>query len=362
MSAARAGTDFWRGRRVFVTGHTGFKGTWLCLWLTRMGAKVTGYALAPDTSPNLYQASGLGQRLTSHIADVRDFTALSAALGAVTPEVVFHLAAQPLVRLSYREPRETYETNVMGTVNLLEACRAVPGIQAIVSVTSDKCYQNRELGEAHTGYVEDDPMGGDDPYSNSKGCAELVTHAYRRSFFADAAPRLASARAGNVIGGGDWCSDRLVPDFVRALQGGEALLVRNPHATRPWQHVLEPLSGYLALAEALCGDEGARFASGWNFGPQQSEARSVAWVADTMVRLVGKGASWQDGSDPAAPHEARFLKLDSSRAAEALHWRARLTTEEALAWTMAWYQAAHAADWTNAGPLCEKQIEAYEAR
>lgn len=352
-------SSFWTGKRVFVTGHTGFKGTWLCLWLARMGAKVTGYALAPDTTPSLYVTTGIASDISSHFADIRDHAALAAAIKRASPEIVFHLAAQPLVRLSYRTPRETYETNVLGTVNLLDACRAAPGVRAVVVVTSDKCYQNRELGDAHTGYVEHDSLGGDDPYSNSKACAELVTHAYRCSFFADGA-KLASARAGNVIGGGDWCEDRLVPDFVRAVNAGKPLVIRNPRATRPWQHVLEPLAGYLRLAEALCGNNATEFARGWNFGPNDSESRSVAWVADVLTALAGIQNSWVDASDPSQLHEARHLKLDSAAAATSLGWRARLSTQEALEWTYSWYAAAHAVAWQNARALCETQILAYE--
>ena len=335
-------SEFWRGKRVFVTGHTGFKGGWLSLWLQQMGAEVTGYSLAPNTNPSLFEVAQISDGMTSLIGDIRDHSALSKAIAECRPEVVFHLAAQPLVRLSYAEPRETYETNVMGTVNLLDALRHTGGVRAVVIVTSDKCYENRELGHAHTGYRESDPMGGYDPYSNSKGCVELVTSAFRQSYFhpdayAQHGVAVASARAGNVIGGGDWCEDRLIPDFIRAMTTGKTLHVRNPHATRPWQHVLEPVSGYITLAEKLTAD-GARYASAWNFGPANDDAKPVAWIAERMVNLWGKGAAWQvdDGNHP---HEATFLKLDSSKARIQLGWKPRLHLEATLAWLIDWYQA-----------------------
>ncbi len=355
--------DFWRTKRVFLTGHTGFKGSWLTLWLQQMGAQVTGYALAPNTTPSMFELAQVEEGITSHIADIRDIGTLKKAMAACDPEIVFHLAAQPLVRLSYAEPRETYETNVLGTVNVLDAIRATPGVRAAVMVTSDKCYENRELGTAHTGYRETDPMGGHDPYSNSKGCAELVTAAYRNSFFHPAqyakhGVALASARAGNVIGGGDWCEDRLIPDFIRAITNRQPLRIRNPHATRPWQHVLEPLSGYLLLAEKLA-TEGSPFASAWNFGPEVDDTHSVEWIAERLTHHWGDGAIWQlDGSDH--PHEANYLKLDSSKARNQLGWRPKLTLEESLTWLVNWYQQWHR---TNKQPLREltlNQIDAYQ--
>lgn len=353
---------FWQGKRVFLTGHTGFKGSWLTLWLQQLGAQVTGYALAPNTTPNLFELAQMEEGITSHIADIRDIANLKTAMATCKPEIVFHLAAQPLVRLSYAEPRETYETNVMGTVNVLDAIRATPGVRAAVVVTSDKCYENRELGAAHSGYRESDPMGGYDPYSNSKGCAELVTAAYRNSFFhpdqrGKHGVAVASARAGNVIGGGDWCEDRLIPDFIRAIVNRQPLRIRNPHATRPWQHVLEPLSGYLLLAEKLA-TEGAPFASAWNFGPADNDAHPVAWIADRLTQHWGDGANWQlDGSDH--PHEATYLKLDSGKARTQLGWRPRLTLDETLVWLVEWYQHWHQANKLSLRDLTQNQIAAY---
>lgn len=331
---------FWRGKRVFVTGHTGFKGSWLTLWLKQLGAEVTGYALSPSTTPSLFDLAGIGQHdCHSHIADIRDYPKLREKIAAATPDIVFHLAAQPLVRRSYADPRETYETNVMGTVNLLEAVRHTPSVRAAVIVTSDKCYENREWV---WGYRENEPMGGHDPYSNSKGCAELVTAAMRASYFSAHAQgkrqaAIASARAGNVIGGGDWADDRLIPDIVRAIAAGQPANIRNPNAIRPWQHVLEPLAGYLLLAERL-HTRGTDFASGWNFGPSDDETRTVRWICDHMVQHWGQGAAWrQDGGSH--PHEATYLKLDSSKARMQLGWRPRLTLAECLDWLVDWYRA-----------------------
>ncbi len=354
--------DFWQGKRVFLTGHTGFKGSWLTLWLQQMGATVTGYALAPNTNPSMFELAQVGDGITSHIADIRDVATLKAAMSACKPDIVFHLAAQPLVRLSYAEPRETYETNVMGTVNVLEAIRATQGIRAAVMVTSDKCYENRELGAEHTGYREFDQMGGYDPYSNSKGCAELVTSAYRNSYFhpdqyAKHGVGLASARAGNVIGGGDWCEDRLIPDFIRAITNRQPLRIRNPHATRPWQHVMEPLSGYLLLAEKLA-TEGTRFASAWNFGPADDDVHPVEWIAERLTLCWGDGATWQlDGSDH--PHEANYLKLDSSKARNLLGWHPKLTLDESLTWLVQWYQHWHGTKKLALRELSLNQIAAY---
>jgi CDP-glucose 4,6-dehydratase len=265
LSPVSVNTSFWRGKRVLLTGHTGFKGSWLSLWLQQLDAQVQGFALEPPSQPSLFEQARVAEGMASTIGDIRDFVALHASLQAFRPEVVIHMAAQPLVRQSYAQPVETYATNVMGTVHLLEAVRQTPGIRAVVVVTTDKCYENREWA---WGYREVEPMGGHDPYSNSKGCAELVTSAYRASFLANAGVAVGSARAGNVIGGGDWASDRLIPDFFRAAQGGHALEVRFPDATRPWQHVLEPVSGYLTLAERLV-THGQAFAEPWNFGPAE---------------------------------------------------------------------------------------------
>lgn len=337
--------SFWRGKRVFLTGHTGFKGGWMALWLQQMDAIVTGYALAPNTSPNLFDVASVGNGMISIINDIRDHAALTDAVAVCQPEIVFHLAAQPLVRRSYAEPRETYETNVMGTVNLLDAVRATPSVRAVVIVTTDKCYENRELGHQHNGYSETDPMGGYDPYSSSKGCAELVTNAYRQSYFhpgtyAEHGVAVASARAGNVIGGGDWCEDRLIPDFIRAISHNKPLLVRNPNATRPWQHVLEPLSGYIQLAELLI-TSGSEFSSPWNFGPADNDAHPVDWIAERLVRLWGNGSTWQlDGGNH--PHEATYLKLDSTKAITQLGWAPKLSLDDALSWLVEWYQARQA--------------------
>lgn len=357
MAARNPDPGFWSGRRVLVTGHTGFKGAWLSLWLTRLGAQVTGFALAPETEPSLCTLAALADRADSRIGDVRDLAALSACVAETQPEIVLHLAAQALVRPSYSDPVGTYASNVMGTVHLLEAVRAFPSVRAVVIVTSDKAYENREWVWA---YREDEPMGGRDPYSNSKGCAELVTSAYRASFFgAGGHPaRIASARAGNVIGGGDWSLDRLIPDMVRAFNRGEPVEIRSPGAVRPWQHVLEPLSGYLRLAEVLCEQDGARYAEGWNFGPSDEDCRPVSDVVAGLARGWGEGARWQLASGT-HPHEATFLKVDASKARAHLGWDRRLRLSEALDWTGTWYRAqARGAD---AAALTYEQIARYEA-
>jgi CDP-glucose 4,6-dehydratase len=333
-------SGFWRGRRVLITGHTGFKGGWLSLWLQSLGAEVSGYALPPPTSPSLFEIASVGRDMAaSHLADIRDPERLKAVLLASCPEVVFHLAAQPLVRQSYAEPVETYMTNVMGTVHLLEAIRATPGVRAVVNVTTDKCYDNREWV---WGYRESDPLGGQDPYSSSKGCAELVSAAYRNSFFAaqehaQHGVALATARAGNVIGGGDWAGDRLVPDMIRAFSRAEAVIIRSPHAIRPWQHVLEPLWGYLTLAEKLW-EQGPAFAESWNFGPNDEDARPVQWIVQRLVEQWGDGATWRLDERP-QPHEATHLKLDCSKARARLEWQPRWELGLALERVVAWYRA-----------------------
>ena len=349
--------EFWRGQRVLVTGHTGFKGGWLVTWLGELGARVTGYALPPDTTPSFFERSGLAGRLTSHLADVRDPVALGEALGAAEPRVVFHLAAQPLVRRSYREPVATFATNVLGTAHLLEAARRVPSVEAVVVVTSDKCYEPRAGGPA---FREDDPLGGPDPYSASKAGAELVTAAYRHSFFTGGGPRVATARAGNVIGGGDWAEDRLLPDAMRALGRGEPVRVRNPAAVRPWQHVLEPLGGYLMLAERLCAGDDAT--GSWNFGPREEDAVSVATLVELVLGFCD-GGRWEAAPESGAPHEAPVLRLDATRARARLGWRPALTLKEAAGLTVAWYRAAAAGGRSDdLHALSVEQIRHYEGR
>lgn len=331
--------SFWHGKKVFVTGHTGFKGSWLCLWLEQMGAVVRGYSLPAPTEPSLFEVANVRQGLVSEEGDIRDFFHLREALADFKPEIVFHMAAQPLVRLSYDEPIETYSTNVMGTVYLLEAIKQVGGIKAVVNITSDKCYENREWV---WGYREDEAMGGYDPYSNSKGCAELVASAYRNSFFNAAkyhehGTALASVRAGNVIGGGDWAKDRLIPDILRSFENNQPVIIRNPHSIRPWQHVLEPLSGYLLVAQKLY-TEGPVFAEGWNFGPNEMDATPVQAIVDTMVGLWGDEASWQlDGQDH--PHEAHYLKLDCSKAKMRMEWHPRWDLNTTLSRIVDWHKA-----------------------
>lgn len=325
---------FWAGKRVFLTGHTGFKGSWTALWLQRMGAVVTGFALAPPTEPALFEVARVSEGITSIIGDIRDREVLEQALVKADPEIVIHMAAQPLVRASYDDPVGTYATNVMGTVHLLEAVRRAAHVRACVVVTTDKCYENREWV---WGYREDEAMGGHDPYSNSKGCAELVTSAYRRSFFdGEGKTAIASGRAGNVIGGGDWAVDRLVPDILRAVASNEPVLIRNPLAIRPWQHVLEPVSGYLVLAQALWEDPSV--AQAWNFGPRDEDARPVQWIVEHMCAAWGEGAEWVR-DESVQPHEARYLKLDISKAQERLRWRPRWTLAEALERIVAWHRA-----------------------
>lgn len=333
------GDEFWLGKRVFVTGHTGFKGSWLSLWLQQLGANVTGFALNPPTNPSLFEVANVGQNMTSIIGDIRDAESLRQAMAAARPEIVIHMAAQALVRYSYVNPVETYSSNVMGSVHLFEAVRQMGGVRAVVSVTSDKCYENKEWV---WGYREDEPMGGYDPYSSSKGCAELVTSGYRNSFFNKASysehgVAIASARAGNVIGGGDWALDRLVPDIMRAIQEGEPVKIRNPSAIRPWQHVLEPLSGYLQLARKLY-EEGPGYAEGWNFGPIDEDARPVQWIVERLTREWGEGARWELDGQP-QPHEAYYLKLDCSKAKARLGWRPRWHLDKALESIIDWQRA-----------------------
>lgn len=350
--------SFWANRVVLLTGHTGFKGSWLSLWLQAMGARVIGYALAAPTDPSLFDAANVAEGMVSIESDIRDFAALSAVFEEYQPEIVIHLAAQSLVRYSYANPIETYSTNVMGTVHLLEAARLTSSVRAIVNITSDKCYENREWV---WGYRENEPMGGYDPYSNSKGCAELVASAYRSSYFnpgnfTDHRVALASARAGNVIGGGDWAEDRLIPDIMRAITQGKPVNIRNPHAIRPWQHVLEPLSGYLLLAQKLY-QEGAAYAEGWNFGPNDEDAKPVQWIVDSLTKSWGEDASWVlDQGDH--PHEAHYLKLDCSKAKARLDWRPKWRLEDALAAIIDWHRAYR--DGKDMHELTLRQIRAYD--
>lgn len=345
--------SFWRGKRVLVTGHTGFKGGWLSLWLQSWGAEVHGVALPPPTDPCLFVAADVARGLASHsLADIRDLDALAAVVRQVRPEVVFHLAAQPLVRASFADPVETYSVNVLGVVHLLEAVRRVDGVRAVVNVTTDKCYENREW---EWGYRENEPMGGHDPYSSSKGCAELVTSAYRNSFLAARGVAVATARAGNVIGGGDWAADRLIPDVLRAIDRGESVMIRSPGAVRPWQHVLEPLSGYLTLAEKLA--ETSEVAGAWNFGPADEDARPVGWILQHLARRLPE-MQWGVDRGP-QPHEAHFLKLDSSKARSRLAWRPRWQLEQALDRTLEWHRT-----WRSGGDMRQvsfAQIQDYLA-
>lgn len=350
---------YWKGRQVFLTGHTGFKGSWLSLWLKALGAEVTGYALPPPTQPNLFEQGGVAKSLRSILGDIRDFDRLKKAINDCRPEVVIHMAAQTVVRRGYEDPIETYSSNVMGTVNLFEALRQVKHPCAVVNVTSDKCYHNREWVWA---YREDDSLGGRDPYSNSKSCAELVTTAYRDSFFPPSALErhgvaLASARAGNVIGGGDWTANQLIPDLLRAFLAGQPCLIRNPSATRPWQFVLEPLRGYLLLAERVAEDA-PRFATGWNFGPADEDAKPVSWIADKLAKSWGARASWTR-DETVHPSEAHFLKLDASKAKDCLHWYPMLRLNQALEWIVTWYRAFE--EGMDLQSLTSAQIEHYEA-
>jgi len=331
--------SFWRGKRVFLTGHTGFKGGWLSLWLQELGAELTGYSLQPPTRPSLFEKARVGAGMTSIIGDIRDGSKLIAAIREAAPDIVIHMAAQPLVRRSYVDPVETYATNVMGTVHLLEAARHCATARAVVNVTTDKCYENREWLWP---YRENEAMGGYDPYSSSKGCAELVTAAYRNSYFnvtthAHHQLALASARAGNVIGGGDWAEDRLVPDILNAFSRGVPVMIRHPHAVRPWQHVLEPLRGYLTLAERLFTD-GASYAEAFNFGPREDDAQPVEWVVRQLAAKWGDAAVWRpDGANH--PHEASLLRLDVSKAAHRLAWRPVLDLDAGLQLTVDWVRA-----------------------
>jgi CDP-glucose 4,6-dehydratase len=346
--------EFWKGKKVFITGHTGFKGAWLSTWLQNCGAILTGYGLPPNTEPNLFEAARVADRMHSIIGDIRDLDKLTKSMVEFSPELVIHMAAQPLVRLSYKNPVDTYSTNVMGTVNLLEAVRKTLSVKAVVNVTTDKCYDNKEW---IWGYREDEPMGGHDPYSNSKGCSELVTASYRSSFFNyPGSAQIATARAGNVIGGGDWAEDRLIPDILESFVNKEPVVVRNPAATRPWQHVLEPLSGYLLLAELLY-TQGVEYAEGWNFGPNDDDVKPVSVIVEYLAMKWGDGASWiHDKSQQ--PHEAQLLKLDISKAKHHLNWSPRWDLYKSLDCIIEWQQ-----EWLSSGDvkaMTLKQINEYE--
>lgn len=353
-------TDFWRGKRVLLTGHTGFKGAWLSLWLERLGADVTGLAIEPPSETNLFEVANVAAGIKDVRCDLRDFEAVNKVVTDADPEVIIHMAAQSLVRPSYDDPVGTYAANVMGTVHLMEAARNLDTLESMVIVTSDKSYENREWDQA---YVEDDAMGGYDPYSSSKGCAELVTSAYRRSFFNpdrydEHGVAVASVRAGNVIGGGDWAHDRLVPDIVQAFLEERDVVIRYPDAIRPWQHTLDPLAGYLRLAQLLAS-EGADYAEGWNFGPDSANERPVKDLVDIAAKQWGEGAGWQLAND-IAPHEAQYLKLDSTKARTRLDWRPQLPLEDALKMTMDWYRAHASGEDMRAFTMA--QIDAYRAK
>ena len=348
-------SNFWRGRSVFLTGHTGFKGGWLALWLSHLGAKVHGFSLDVPTQPSFYNETELKSRLhSSTLGDIRDLARLTGAIKKARPSLVIHMAAQALVLESYRDPVNTFATNLLGTINVLEAVRGSETVEGFINVTTDKCYENREFSQCFT---EADRLGGHDPYSSSKACAELATVAYRDSFLADQGIKLATVRAGNVIGGGDWSTDRLVPDFFRSLEDGRVLSVRSPHAVRPWQHVLEPLFGYLTLAEKLLSESG-EFAEAWNFGPEELDAKPVSWVVEYLAQKV-PNVRWQVDSAP-KPHEANTLTLDSTKARDKLGWFSRWTLDTALTKTLEWHQA-----WQAGHPMDDlslRQIETYTAQ
>lgn len=352
MKKGEVDQQFWSGKRVLLTGHTGFKGSWLSLWLQSMGAQVRGVALEPPTEPALFNVACLAEGMDHCIADIRDYPAILPLFKSFKPEIVIHMAAQPLVRLSYSQPIETYATNVMGTVHVLEASRQTDSVKAIVNVTTDKCYENREW---IWGYRENEPMGGHDPYSSSKGCSELVSNAYRLSFLKDAGIALGTARAGNVIGGGDWAQDRLIPDILRALEKKEPVIIRNPDAIRPWQHVLEPLSGYLLLAQNLY-ESGQKYADGWNFGPNEIDAKPVKWIVEQFCTLWSSDSSWEILKCEKL-HEATQLKLDISKARGHMNWSPKWNLEASIHKVIEWHKAWLAG--INMKNICSDQIENY---
>ncbi len=354
LAKGKVNLSFWKRKKVFLTGHTGFKGSWLSLWLQSMGAKVKGYSLDVNTKPSLFLKANVAVDMISEIGDIRNLEKLTKSMVNFSPDILIHMAAQPLVRLSYKQPIDTYTTNVIGTANVLEAARKCLNLKSIVSVTSDKCYENKEW---EWGYRENESMGGYDPYSSSKGCAELITSAYRRSFFSSRnSASIASARAGNVIGGGDWAEDRLVPDILKSFQLSEPVIIRNPISTRPWQHVLEPLSGYLVLAQELF-QNGDDFAEAWNFGPNDEDCKPVSWVLEKMVSLWGDGGSWKIDKNN-NPHEAGFLKLDCSKSLKRLKWVPKWNLQYTLKSIIDWHKA-----YLNNGDLkkqCLMEISNYQ--
>lgn len=358
MKFVAVNKEFWKSKRVFLTGHTGFKGSWLSLWLKNLGAQVTGFSLPPPTQPSLYELANVSTGMTSINGDVRNFGFLKEVIGEKKPELVIHMAAQSVVRLSYEDPLETYSTNVMGTINLLEAIRQLELPCVVVNVTSDKCYENKNWV---WGYRENEPLGGHDPYSNSKACSELVTAAYRESYFQNANSNqsrvmVASGRAGNVIGGGDWTKDQLIPDIMRAFVSGQTVHIRNPHAVRPWQFVLEPLSGYLVLAEHLW-NHGLEFAEGWNFGPHEEDTQPVSWIVQNISTLWGNGACWELDRG-GHPHEAKILKLDISKARTKLGWSPKMRLTQAVEWVVEWYKAYQ--EKKDLREITQAQIARYE--
>ena len=346
-------SEFWNGKKVLITGHTGFKGSWLTFWLKTLGAEVCGYALAPEGSPNLFENLDLAKQINSYVGDVRDLPQFEKTLQDFQPEIVFHLAAQSLVRRSYRQPVDTYTTNVIGTVNVLDAVRRAGNVKSVVIITTDKVYENNEW---HWAYRENERLGGFDPYSNSKACAELAAAAYRNSFFDDSETLIATARAGNVIGGGDWSEDRLLPDVFRSLIFGDNLEIRNPYSVRPWQHALEPLAGYMKLAEKLHAGE-KKFAEAWNFGPSEEDSKPVGWILEKIKQIWNESVNWKI-DEGEQPHEARLLKLDSTKAKHELNWLPKLNLDEAVKLTAEWYRGFK--DKKNLTALTREQIKFYE--
>lgn len=353
MEGLAVNPDFWQGKHIFLTGHTGFKGSWLSLWLQSLGASLTGYALPPPSTPNLFEAANVLRGMTSITADICNSSMLKKSMQIASPDIVIHMAAQPLVRYSYLDPVETYSTNVIGTINVLESVRFTQSVKAVLIVTTDKCYENIE--DINRSYCENDPMGGHDPYSSSKACAEIVTSAYRNSFLQQQGVAVATARAGNVIGGGDWAKDRLIPDVLKAFEQNEAIQIRNPQAKRPWQHVLEPLSGYLTLAEHLYS-KGSGFSEAWNFGPHDEDARPVQWIVEQLALCWGNGVTWQQDICP-HPHEANFLKLDISKAKARLDWTPTWNLDIALQKIIQWHRAWLAQ--ADMKKLCLEQIQQF---